>query len=86
VLLEALRDSLDHVRDQRAGETVERAVLAALGRSRDDDLALALLDLHPRRDDLVQLAERPVDLNAPRGDRDIDGARNLDGLSTDSTH
>ena len=35
VLLEALRDALDHVRDQRAREPVERAVLAALGRPGD---------------------------------------------------
>src|SRR4051812_17601829 len=31
-LLEALRDALDHVRDERAREPVQRAILAALGR------------------------------------------------------
>src|SRR5690348_4894520 len=47
LLLEALRDALDHVRDERPRQTVQRAVLAALGRARDDDLAVPLLDLHP---------------------------------------
>jgi hypothetical protein len=32
VLLEALRDTLDHVRDERPRQAVQRAVLAALGR------------------------------------------------------
>ena len=38
-LLEALRDALDHVRDQRARQAVQRAILAALGRAGDDDRA-----------------------------------------------
>src|SRR5205807_9155822 len=54
LLLEALRDALHHVRDERAREPVQRPVLAALGRPRDDDLAVPLLDLHPRRDLLLQ--------------------------------
>src|SRR5215471_11240949 len=32
LLLEALRDALDHVRDERPRQTVQRAVLSALGR------------------------------------------------------
>jgi hypothetical protein len=44
-LLEPVRDALDHVRHQRPGEAVERAVLAAIGRPGDDDLIVDLLDL-----------------------------------------
>src|SRR4051812_17136169 len=39
-LLEAVRDALDHVRDQRARQAVQRAILAALGWARDRDHAL----------------------------------------------
>src|SRR5829696_6822561 len=42
-LLEAVRHALDHVRNQAAGEAVERAVLAAVGRALDEDLAVLLL-------------------------------------------
>src|SRR5207253_263238 len=49
-LLEALRDALDHVRDERAREPVQGAVLAAVGRALDDQLAVLLLDLDPDRD------------------------------------
>src|SRR5437868_3221972 len=48
-LLEALGHALDHVRDERAREPVERAIVAPLGRSRDDELAVPLLDLHTGR-------------------------------------
>ena len=43
-LLEAVGDALDHVRDERAREAVQRAVLAAVGRARDDELVVVLLD------------------------------------------
>src|SRR5439155_18946646 len=43
-LLEALRDALDHVRDQAARETVQRAVLAPLGRALDRDRPLTVAD------------------------------------------
>src|SRR5918911_4093459 len=84
-LLEALRHALDHVRDERPREAVERAVLAALGRARDDQLAVALLDLHPRRHLLRQLAERPVHLHAPWRHRDVHAWRKFDWPLTDST-
>src|SRR5690348_3135069 len=86
LLLEALRHPLDHVRDERAGEAVERAILAALGRARDDDLAVALLDLHPRRHLLLQRAERTCDRDAGRLDRDGDAVGDLDGCVADSAH
>src|SRR4249920_2161195 len=55
LLLESLRHSLDHIRDERPREAVERTVITALGRPRHDDLGVGVLDLHTRRDDLAQL-------------------------------
>src|SRR5262249_14818801 len=40
LLLEALGDALDHVRDQRARQAVQRTILPALGRPRDRDHAV----------------------------------------------
>jgi hypothetical protein len=85
-LLEALRDALDHVRDQRAGEAVQRPIVAALGRPADDEVAVLLLDLHPRRHVLAELAERSVDLDATRTNGHVDPARQFDWLFSDSTH
>jgi len=84
VLLETLRDALDHVRDEGARQPVQRSVLASVGGARHGDLAVGLLDLHPRRDGLRELAERPVHLNAPRRDRDQHAGRKLDGSAADS--
>ena len=67
LLLETLRHALDHVRDKRPRQAVERAILAALGRARHGDDAVGLLDLHPRRHLLLQRAERA-------GDRDAGGS------------
>ena len=86
LLLEALRDALHHVRDERPRQPVQRAILAALGRPRDDDLAVALLDLHPRGDLLLQRAERPRDRDSRRLDRDGDAVRDRDGCFADSAH
>ena len=78
VLLEALRDALDHVRDERPREAVQRPILAALGRAGHDDLRLRLLDLHARGHVLAQLAERAVHLNAAGRDRHHDPGGQLD--------
>src|SRR5581483_365179 len=85
-LLEAVRHALDHVRDQRARETVQRAILAALGRARHGDRAVLGRDLHPLRDLLAQLALRPGHGHAARVDRDDDAGGDFDGLSADTTH
>jgi hypothetical protein len=45
---------------------VQGAIVAALARSRDDDLAVGLLELHPPRHLLIQLAERAVHDHAAR--------------------
>ena len=84
VLLESLRHALDHVRDQRPRQPVERAILTAIGRARHDDLRLRLLDLHARGNVLRELAERPVHLNAARGDRHHDAGGKIDGSAADS--
>src|SRR5581483_5697405 len=85
-LLEALRDAIDHVRDQRPREPVQRAVLAALGRPRDDDGAVRLLDADAPRHRLAELAERPVDLHTAGGERDGHARRHRDRLSSDAAH
>ena len=85
-LLEALRDALDHVRDERAREPVERAVLAALGRTRHGDDALVLRDLHPLRDLLLERAERAGHGHAARLQLNGHAGRDFDGSFADSTH
>jgi hypothetical protein len=86
LLLEALGDALDHVRDQRARQAVERAILAALGRPRDRDRAVLLRDLHALRHFLAKLALRARHRHAARVDRDDDACRNFDGPFTDTGH
>src|SRR4051812_30686154 len=63
-LFEALRHAFDHVRDQRARQPVQRAILAALGRTRHGDGAFLLRDLHALRHVLLERAERARDRNA----------------------
>jgi len=65
---------------------VQRPVVAALGGALDDKGAVILLDLHPRRNILGELAERAVDLNATRADCDVDAAWQFDWLFSDSAH
>src|ERR687896_306822 len=84
LLLEALCDALDHVRDEGAREPVERAVVSALTRPRHDDLVVGLLELHAARNLLRQLAERPVHHHAPRVERNRYAGWNLDRLSSDA--
>src|SRR5207237_354725 len=82
-LLEAFRDALDHVRDQRPRQPVQRAILAALGRTRDDDRAVLLLDLHALRHGLLELAQRPVDGHASGRDPDGNPGRYFDWSFSD---
>jgi len=86
LLLEALRHALDHVRHERPRQAVQRAILAALGRPLHRDDTVGLLDLHPRRDLLLQRAERAGDRDAGRLDRDGDAVGDLDGCVADSAH
>jgi hypothetical protein len=84
--LEAFRHTLDHVRDQRPGEPVERTILAALRRPGDQNRLAVLLDRHPGWDLLGELPQRSVDLDAAGPDRDHDAGGKLDWLSTDTAH
>src|SRR5262249_37292555 len=83
-LFEALGDPIDHVGDQRAREPVQRAVFSALGRTRDRDGPVVLLDLHPPRYDLGELTQRTVDHHASRQDGDGDSGGDFDRLSSNS--
>src|SRR6476619_525487 len=87
VLLEAVRDALDHVRDERPREPVERAVLAALGGAGHGDDAVLLRDPHADGHALLERAERPRDLHVAAGRHfDGDAGGDLDWLPTDSAH
>ena len=60
-LLVALGHPVDHVGHQRAGQAVQRAVLAAIGGALDHQLVVLLLDGDVARDALGQLALGAVD-------------------------
>src|SRR5215208_1148879 len=85
-LLEAVGDALDHVRDQAAREPVQRAVLAAVGRSRHADLAVVLLDPDLARHALLELALGPLHLHELGLDRDLHPIGDGDRLSADARH
>src|SRR6266404_4217411 len=85
-LLEALRHTLDHVRDECPRQAVQRAIVAALRRTRDDDGAVLLRDRHARRHVLLEGPERACDGHAPRLHRHRHAGGALDGLSSDSAH
>ena len=55
-LLVAVGDALDHVGHERAREAVQRAVLAAVGRARDEQLLAVLRDRDVAVDALGELA------------------------------
>src|SRR5262249_40673128 len=74
-LLEAVGDPLDHVRDERAGQTVQRPMVAAIGRPRDRDRTIVLLDLHVARHALLKLTLRPLHAHELRLDRELDARR-----------
>src|SRR5262249_3943629 len=84
--LEAIGDALDHVRDQAAGEPVERAVVAAVGRPLDGHGAVVDRDLHVAVDVLRELALGALDADRARLDVDLDALGDLDWLSSDSAH
>src|SRR5215207_9145881 len=83
---EAGSDALDHVRDQRAGEAVQRAVLRAVGRPRDEQLAVLLLDVDHARLALLEVAARAGHAYDLGLDRDGDRVGDRDGLASDAGH
>ena len=86
-LLEALGDANDHIVDQRAVQTMHRAMGLAVGRTGDDDFAADLFDLHILIDLLTQFALRALDghgVVVRDGHGNAGGNRNR--KLTDSTH
>ena len=71
---------------ERARETVQRAILAALGRPRNGHRAVRLVDLHAQRNLLLERAERARDRDAAGLDRHRDAGGDFDWLSSDSAH
>src|SRR5215218_3185572 len=82
----AVGDADDHVRHERARETVQGAVLAAVGRALDEKLPVLLNDLDVARNALGQLALRPLDRHAVGVDPDLDAVGDGNGLLADSRH
>src|SRR3712207_6301503 len=86
-LLEALRDALHHVREQRARESVEAAVEPLVVGPLDPRRAVLDHDPHVGVHRLAQGALRALDHHeVPVADLDVDAARDLDGLLADPTH
>ncbi len=63
-LLEPLRDALDHVRDERPGEPVERTILTTVGRPGHDELAVLLIDGDALWHRLGERSQRSLDCHA----------------------
>src|SRR4051812_15802596 len=83
---EADRDALDHVRDQRARQAVQGAVLGAVGRTADEQLPVLLDDLDRAVLALLEVAPRPGHAHDLGLDGDGDGRGDVDGLLTDTGH
>src|ERR671919_914692 len=85
-LLVPLRYALDHVRDERAREAMQAPVESLITRSLDADRGVLLDDAHLGMETRAERSARA--LHGHRGvlDRDVDPARDLDGLSADTTH
>src|SRR5215207_4529107 len=85
-LREAGGDALDHVGDQRPRETVQRAMLGAVGRPRDEQLAVLLLHLDDARLALLEVAARTGHAHDLGLDRHGDRVGDWDGLPSDAGH
>ncbi len=85
-LLVALGDALDHVRDQRAGEAVERAMVGAVRRSRHDERGALVRDRHVGRQFLVERALGALDRDPAGRRRDLDAVGHGDGETSDAAH
>src|SRR5262249_27380646 len=84
--LEAVGDADHHVRDQAPGQTVQGAMLAAVGGPVDGEGAVVDRHLHLAGDVLVELALWALDVDGSGLDVDLDAIRDLDWLSSDSAH
>src|SRR5829696_6945018 len=82
----ALGDAVDHVEDERARQTVQRAVVRAVGRALDEDRGVLLLDGDVARDRLRELAAGAVHAHDAGVDADRDAVGHGDGLLADAGH
>src|SRR3954451_802429 len=80
----AVRDALDHVRDEGPCQAVELLVDLLLARPLHEERAVLLADRDVRVKLTAELAFRALDRHLPAVDRDVDAARDGDGKSTDS--
>src|SRR3954454_13162968 len=85
-LREAVGDAGDHVRDQRAREPVQRAVLRAVGRAGDEELLALLADLDRAVLALLEIAAGAGHAHDLGLDRHGDAGGNGDGLLADAGH
>src|SRR2546428_5511114 len=83
---EARRDARDHVRDERPGQTVKRAIHLRVVRALHRDLSVLTIDLHVPVERPRQLAFRALHAHGLAVDLDIDPAWDRDRESTDSAH
>ena len=85
-LLEALRHALDHVRDERARQPVQRAILTAVGRPRDDERLVLLRTVIRVGSCWLSSPSGPLTWMRSGRDGDVDAGGQLDWLSSDSAH
>src|SRR5829696_3810880 len=83
---EARGDALDHVGDERARQAVQRAVLRAVRRPRDDELAVLLGHVDGARLALFEVAAGAGDAHDLGLDGHRDGCGHRDGLASDARH
>src|SRR5439155_26263686 len=86
VLGESGRHAGDHVREQRPGETVERAVLLRVVRPLHRDLSILALDLHVLVERARELALGAFHVHGLTIDLDVDPARDGHRESSDPAH
>ena len=86
LLLVPVRDTLDHVGDEGARESVKSAMVRTIGWALDCDDTLVDNDLHVGVDVLLERPLRTGHGDAPRGDLDRDSGWNVDDAAANSTH
>src|SRR3954470_20375917 len=80
------RHADDHVREQRAGQAVERARGLLVVRARHDERAIFALHRDVRVERLRELALRTLHLHRAAIDLHIDARRHFDRQTTNTTH
>ena len=86
LLLEALVGALDVVGDERAGEPVQRLVLARAAGVLDVERLAVERGLDAGGQTVRELAARPLDVDLRAGDGDLHLVGNENGLETNAGH